>query len=84
ELGYPIVRTVWSGLFAPAGTPESIIQRLNAEARKALAEPEVRDILDKLGIVVEPMTPDQLGQLVASEVASYREIVKAAGITAEQ
>jgi tripartite-type tricarboxylate transporter receptor subunit TctC len=84
ELGYPIVRTVWSGLFAPAGTPESIIQRLNAEARKALTEPEVRDILDKLGIVVDPMTPDQLGQLVASEVASYREIVKAAGITAEQ
>src|SRR5215213_3591173 len=84
ELGYPIVRTVWSGLFAPAGTPESIIQRLNAEARKALTEPEVHDILDKLGIVVEPMTPDQLGHLVASEVASYREIVKAAGITAEQ
>ena len=44
----------------------------------------MHDILDKLGIVVEPMTPDQLGQLVASEVASYREIVKAAGITAEQ
>jgi tripartite-type tricarboxylate transporter receptor subunit TctC len=84
ELGYPIVRTVWSGLFAPAGTPDAIVHRLNAEARKALAEPEVIDLLNKLGVVVEPMTPEKLGQLVASEVASYREIVKAAGITAEQ
>jgi tripartite-type tricarboxylate transporter receptor subunit TctC len=84
ELGYPIVRTVWSGLFAPAGTPDSVIQRLHAEARKALAEPEVLAILDKLGMVIEPMSPEQLGQLVASEVASYREIVKEAGITAEQ
>ena len=84
ELGYPIVRTVWSGLFAPAGTPDSVIQRLHAEARKALAEPDVLAILDKLGMVIEPMSPEQLGQLVASEVASYREIVKEAGITAEQ
>jgi tripartite-type tricarboxylate transporter receptor subunit TctC len=84
ELGYPIVRTVWSGLFAPAGTPDSVIQRLHAAARKALAEPEVLAILDKLGMVIEPMSPEQLGQLVASEVASYREIVKEAGITAEQ
>jgi tripartite-type tricarboxylate transporter receptor subunit TctC len=84
ELGYPIVRTVWSGLFAPAGTPDGVVQRLNAEARKALAEPDVIDILNKLGLVVEPMSPEELGRLVASEVASYAEIVKAAGITAEQ
>ena len=84
ELGYPIVRTVWSGLFAPAGTPDGIVQRLNAEARKALGEPEVLDILNKLGLVVEPMSPDELGRLVASEVASYRDIVKEAGISAEQ
>lgn len=84
ELGYPIERTVWSGLFAPAGTPAGIVQRLNVEARKALAEPEVLDLLNKLGVIVEPLSPEQLAQLVASEVASYREIVKAAGITAEQ
>jgi tripartite-type tricarboxylate transporter receptor subunit TctC len=84
ELGYPIVRTVWSGLFAPAGTPDGIVQRLNVEVRKALGEPEVLDILNKLGLVVEPMSPDELGRLVASEVASYRDIVKEAGISAEQ
>jgi tripartite-type tricarboxylate transporter receptor subunit TctC len=78
------VRTVWSGLFAPAGTPDGIVQRLNAEARKALGEPEVLDLLNKLGLVVEPMSPDELGRLVASEVASYRDIVKEAGISAEQ
>src|ERR687892_157069 len=79
ELGYPIVRTVWSGLFAPAGTPDGIVQRLNAEARKTLAHPEVLELLNKLGVVVEPMSPEDLRQLVASEVESYREIVKAAG-----
>jgi tripartite-type tricarboxylate transporter receptor subunit TctC len=84
ELGYPIVRTVWSGLFAPAGTPDGIVQRLNLEVRKALGEPEVVDLLNKLGLVVEPMSPDELGRLVASEVASYRDIVKEAGISAEQ
>ena len=84
ELGYPIVRTVWSGLFAPAGTLDSVIDRLNREVRKALAEPEVKQTLDKLGVVVEDMSPKQLGELVADEVAKYAEIVKQAGITADQ
>ena len=84
ELGYPIVRTVWSGLFAPAGTPDAVIERLNTEVRKALADPEVKQTLDKLGILVEDMTPKQLGELVSDEVSKYAEIVKQAGITPEQ
>jgi len=84
ELGYPIVRTVWSGLFAPTGTPERVVERLHEEVRKALLEPQVKETLARLGLAVHDMTPAELGKLVAEEVAAYSEIVKQAGITAEQ
>ncbi|WP_375459684.1 Bug family tripartite tricarboxylate transporter substrate binding protein [uncultured Enterovirga sp.] len=84
ELGFPIEVTVWSGLYAPAGTPPAIVELLNAETRKALAEPAARDVMGKLGIVSEPLTPAQLGDLVRAEIARYAGIVKAAGITVDQ
>jgi tripartite-type tricarboxylate transporter receptor subunit TctC len=84
ELGYPLAVTVWSGLFAPAGTPSEIVEKLHAETRKALSDAEVTELLSKLGIVAEPLSSAEVGQLVSSEIARYREIVKAAGVTVEQ
>jgi tripartite-type tricarboxylate transporter receptor subunit TctC len=73
----------WWGLVAPAGTPRAIVDRLNAETNKALALPAVKDALAKLGIEVDPGTPEQFAEFFAGEAAKYATVVKAAGIKAE-
>lgn len=84
ELGFPIDVTVWSGLYAPAGTPKEVVELLNGEIGKAFSDPQVREITGKLGITFEPVTSAELGERIKTEIERYREIVKAAGITVEQ
>jgi len=71
---------IWFGLFAPSGTPKAIITRLNQEIVKALAMPDMREILAQTGVDAESSTPAQLGQLLRSDVAKWAKIIKAAGI----
>jgi tripartite-type tricarboxylate transporter receptor subunit TctC len=73
----------WWGLVAPAGTPKAIVDRLNAETNKALALSAVKDALAKLGVEVDPGTPEQFAEFFAGEAAKYATLVKAAGIKAE-
>jgi tripartite-type tricarboxylate transporter receptor subunit TctC len=70
----------WCGLFAPAGTPPAVIARLNAEVRKALEAPEVKDRLGALGTDVAPTSPDELDKIVARELKENATLVKEAGI----
>jgi tripartite-type tricarboxylate transporter receptor subunit TctC len=72
--------TFWVGLFAPAGTPRAIIDRLNAEARKALEAPEVRARLQALGTDPSPTTPQDLERLVAREIRENTELARKADI----
>ena len=74
---------VWWALLAPAGTPKDIVARLNAETRKALADPTAREHLVALGAVVTPGTPEQLAAFLQSEVAKWSAVIKAAHIEAE-
>jgi tripartite-type tricarboxylate transporter receptor subunit TctC len=76
--GYEFV--IWFSLFAPAGTPEAIITRLNREIVNALAMPDMREKLAQTGVDAESSTPEQLGQLLRSDVAKWAKIIKAAGI----
>ena len=76
--GYEFV--IWFGMFAPAGTPKTIISRLNQEIVKSLASPDMRDKLAQTGVDAESSTPEQLGQLLRSDVAKWAKIIKAAGI----
>lgn len=71
---------IWFGLFAPSGTPKAIITRLNREIVKALATPDMREKLAQTGVDAESSTPEQLGQLLRSDVAKWAKIIKAAGI----
>jgi tripartite-type tricarboxylate transporter receptor subunit TctC len=73
----------WVALLAPAGTPKAIIDRLNAEAVKALASPEVKEKLAVLGAEPMPMSPAAFDAFIRSETARMAEIVKAAGIKAQ-
>ena len=81
ESGYPNSEFVfWVGLFAPSATPRPIIDRLNAEALKALASPEIKEKLELLGAEPMPMSPPAFDAFVRSEVARMAVVVKAAGI----
>lgn len=72
--------TLWFGLWAPAGTPPAVVQKLNASVTTALQVPEVKDQFAKLGIIPNPMKPDEFAKFVRDEIGVYRRIVKQAGI----
>ena len=71
--------TNWYGLFAPAGTPREIVERLNAEARKAVASPELHDRLAKMGSAVVPGTPEQFAAFIRAEAPRAAEVVRRSG-----
>ena len=73
----------WVGILAPAKTPRAIIMRLNTELNAVLADPEVRERLDALGIGPTPGSPDKFGDEIKRDLARYGQVVKAAGIKAE-
>ena len=84
EQGYPgFAASTWWALFAPAGTPRPIIDKLNAEVRKALATPEFRDHLLQAGGVATGSSPDELAAFIADERTKWTKIIKDAKITAE-
>jgi tripartite-type tricarboxylate transporter receptor subunit TctC len=76
---------LWSGLWAPKGTPADIIARLNAAVVAALADPAVRKRLADAGLEIPPrdqQSPQALGAHQRAEVAKWWPIIKAANITA--
>lgn len=70
----------WQGLFAPAGTPRPIVDKLAAEVKHVFESPDVVQLLTKVGGQPEPMTPDGFAAFVASERPKWREVVKASGV----
>lgn len=70
----------WAGWMVPAGTPMPIVERLHAETQKALAIPAVRTRLEEMGGEVRGSTPQEMTQLVASEVQRWSQVVAQAGI----
>ncbi|HZR03530.1 MAG TPA: tripartite tricarboxylate transporter substrate binding protein [Burkholderiales bacterium] len=73
----------WDGVFAPAGTPRVIIDKLNAAFVTALNDPKVRQALIARGVTPTPSTPDELLQLVKSEMPRWADAVKRAGVRAD-
>jgi tripartite-type tricarboxylate transporter receptor subunit TctC len=82
EAGLPEFATDnWYGVFVPAGTPPEIVKRLHAEVLKALAAPDVKQSLLKLGIVTAPSaSPAEFSAYVLAEIQKWARVVKAAGI----
>jgi tripartite-type tricarboxylate transporter receptor subunit TctC len=74
--------TSWHGLFAPAGTPRPIVDKMAAEVKRILEMPETVTKLTEIGAVPSPMTPDQFASFIASERTKWAEVVKASGATA--
>ena len=72
--------SVWYGLFAPAATPRDIVTRLSQELIRALESPDIRERLTAMGVDPWPGTPDQLGELLRTEIARYKAVVRGAGL----
>jgi len=70
----------WCGLWAPAGTPKAITDKVNADVRRALQSPDVKEKLANLGNEVVDMSPDEFSRYVRSEMETYGRIIRAAGI----
>lgn len=73
----------WFVIVAPAATPRPIIDRLNAEARRAIADPEVKKRLYDQGLSPLGNSPEELGEMTRDQLAKYAKLIKEAGITAE-
>jgi tripartite-type tricarboxylate transporter receptor subunit TctC len=71
----------WFAVFAPAGTPQAILDKVSADIAKALAMPDVADKLIKQGSIPAPTKPAELDAMNKSEVERYGKILKDAGIT---
>src|SRR5688500_443652 len=69
----------WIGLFAPAGTPVSIVQRWNAEVMRIMQLPEIQARLPNEGARFAPNTPEQFGAFVKGEISKWAPVVKASG-----
>jgi len=73
----------WQAIFVPAGTPAPIIDRLHAEIRKILAEPEMQDKLKGFGMAPADMSTAEIAAFQKAEVEKWAQVIKAAGIKAE-
>jgi tripartite-type tricarboxylate transporter receptor subunit TctC len=84
ESGFPgFVSDTFNALFAPAGTPREIVERLSKEARAAMQRSEVRDAARNAGYEIVAGTPQQLGARLASEIEVSKELAAKAGVKAE-
>jgi tripartite-type tricarboxylate transporter receptor subunit TctC len=70
----------WFGMFAPAGTPPAVIEKLNREVRTALADPAVVKRFEGLGVAPAYTTPEEFRKFLAEETAKYAEYVRVAGV----
>jgi len=81
EQGIPGFEVIsWTGLAAPARLPKPIVDRLNAELRRTIAVPEVKDRLVHMGGDPRATTPDEMRALVASQLATWTRLAKDANL----
>lgn len=75
--------TAWFGIGMPRGTPREIIEKVNAEVNRALADPKMRERLAELGGRPIPGTPEDFGKVIAAETAKWAKVVASSGATVD-
>ncbi len=73
----------WQAIFAPAGTPKPIVQRLNTEIAQILKQPDIQAKLAELGLSPSGGTPEELGEFQKAEIAKWAKVVKEANVKPE-
>lgn len=74
---------MWYGAYAPAGTPNDIIQKINRDMIEVLAMPDVRSVLEKQGLTALSSSPAELGELTRRDLDRWQAVIKSANIRAE-
>jgi len=72
--------TSWYGFLAPAGTPATIINKINAEMNRAASNPEFIKFIEGMGLEIAKSTPQEMGDLIRSELARWTKVIESAGI----
>lgn len=81
EAGLPGYETyTWNALFAPKGTPKDVVDRLNAAATKAMADPGVGERMKEFSATIVASSPDELAAHVKAEIAKWTPVVKDANV----
>jgi tripartite-type tricarboxylate transporter receptor subunit TctC len=81
EVGLPNLNaSSWFAVFAPAGTPKPIVDKLSADIAKVVALPAFKQKAAELGALADYMSPQQLADMVASDTRRWTEVVRATGI----
>lgn len=75
--------TVWYGLMAPASTPSNVIGKLNGEINSILAQPDVKEILARQGLIPAGGEPERLSRLVKAEIERWTRVIAEAKIRAD-
>ncbi|MDB5729011.1 MAG: Tripartite-type tricarboxylate transporter, receptor component TctC [Noviherbaspirillum sp.] len=84
EAGFPEMDIVlWVGFLAPAGTPAPIVKRLQEEVARVINLPDVRERLAGLGVDPASSTPEEFGRMIATDIAKWTAVAKAANIKAD-
>ena len=84
EAGYPqVLGSAWNGIVAPAGVPQAIVQRLNAEIAKVLELSDTRENFSAMGMEPGGGSPDAFARFLHAESEKWAAVVKAANIRAE-
>lgn len=84
EQGHPGFEvTGWFGVLAPAGTPQTVIDRLNKDINAVLAQPDTKARLQALGVEAGSGSPADFGQLIASDTRRYGDAIRKLGIKAD-
>jgi tripartite-type tricarboxylate transporter receptor subunit TctC len=76
--GYEV--TSWNGIFAPKGTPQAVVGRLNAAIHDVLAMPDVKAAYAKVGVTAQASTPDELMARLKSDIVKWNAVIEKAGI----
>jgi tripartite-type tricarboxylate transporter receptor subunit TctC len=82
ESGYDLVAYFWTGVVAPARTPQAIVVKLNSEVNKVLLKPELRNVILNMSAQPQGGTPEAFAKLIAAEVPKWADVVKASGTKA--
>jgi tripartite-type tricarboxylate transporter receptor subunit TctC len=80
ESGYPGYEAIaWNGIFVPAGTPPDVVNKLNAELKKALDNPEVMQRFEAQGFASSWSSPEAFSKFVNNEVQKWANVAKVSG-----
>jgi tripartite-type tricarboxylate transporter receptor subunit TctC len=84
ELGYPdLTTTTWFSLSGPAGMPRPLAERLNREVNEMVKKPDIRERIQRDGMITESMSIAEFDKFIASETARWKPVIEAAGLVAK-